>query len=291
MKKLFKNILLFSSVVALFASCEKDENRITYEGATAPVLTPSSTADLVLSKTTATQHAISFAWTNPDYKFTTGISSQDVTYYLEFDTTGAGFTTPGNLSAILITNNLHIDLTDSVLNYALGHVFGDSGLAVDQAHSVEMRIKSTLRGSTVPLYSNVVTVMITPYLDAAVPPPPVYPPNTVGELYLTGSGSTSGWDNAPPLLQKFTRVSEVEYFIIVDLQPGLQIKFLAHHGFWQPQYGLQPGTAGSDSGGSMGFNMGLPGQSDPTEIPTPTIPGTYKITALFIPGKYKFELQ
>ena len=88
-----KNILklLFGALflTGAFFSCKKDENKIFYEGGKAPVLTASSTSAMVLIIANKNNFALKFNWTNPDYQFTTGISSQDVTYTLQFDTTGA----------------------------------------------------------------------------------------------------------------------------------------------------------------------------------------------------------
>lgn len=278
MKNILNKLILSSLMVALFASCKKDETKVTYESGTSPVLSASSTASLVLTKANASQHAITFYWTNPEYHFSTGISSQDVTYYLEMDLAGADFQTPNNLGAIPISKDLSIDLNDSVLNSALAKV-GENGLEVGVSHNLQFRIKSTIKGGDPVLYSNIVGLYVTPYLDVAVPIPPT------GELYLTGSGAQSGWTNSPPATQKFTQVSPVEYSLIVNLTPGLQIKFLSTLGNWQPQYGLATGQPV----GTLGANMG--GGNDPTEIATPDIPGTYKITVLFVPGKYKFEKQ
>ncbi len=274
-------------LVAAFASCKKDGDDVTYEGATKPTLVPSSTQDLVLTKPTAQQHAVTFSWDNPEFQFSSGVNSQDVTYYLQIDQAGANFSSQNDaglpaIGEIVIAKELSIELTDSLLNGAIAAI-GENGLAVDVPHNVEFRIKATVNGHGPFAYSNVVTIRVTPYLDVAVPIPPT------GELYLTGSGAASGWTNHPPVTQKFTQVSLIEYEIVVDLQPNLQLKFLSTLDFWQPQYGLKTATPGSDVGGLMGFNMG--GGSDPTEIPTPSIAGTYKITALFGPGKYKFELQ
>ena len=93
MKHIFK-FMLFSFAAFTLASCEKDENKVEFIGGTAPVLTASSTAPLLLSVVNKDNPAITFYWTNPNYQFNTGISSQDVTYTLQFDTTGSNFTSP-----------------------------------------------------------------------------------------------------------------------------------------------------------------------------------------------------
>ena len=74
------------------------KHKIYYEEGTAPVLTANRTSTIPLSFATQDNEAIKLNWTNPDYKFTTGVSSQNVTYLIEIDTTGANFTNPNRQS-------------------------------------------------------------------------------------------------------------------------------------------------------------------------------------------------
>ena len=269
-----KNVMkiLASTVVAalLLSSCEKDENKVYFEGGTAPVLTPSSTSNLVLTDGNKNNTAIRFDWTNPNYQFNTGLSSQDVTYVLQVDTAGANFKNP-NMQEVAIARELGVTYTVKELNTILTKL----NVLENIPHAIEFRLKSTLINNTVPLYSNVVKINITPYLDVAVPVPPT------GELYITGDGVPSSWTNSPPAEQKATKLSNTEYSITMSFTPGKFYKFLSTQGAWQPQYG---GT--SATGGDIGFNMGLPGQSDPDAIPTPTVAGNYKVTLNFKTGKY-----
>ena len=270
MKNLFK--LLFSSLVlaGLFVSCEKDENKITFEGGTAPVLTASTTNAMVLLGANANNTAITFNWTNPEYRFTTGVSSQNVTYILQVDSTGSNFTNP-DIQEVSIARNLSVSYTVKELNAILTKLV----MLENIPHNIEFRIKSVLGSNAVPLYSNVIKIVITPYLDVAVPIPPT------GELYITGDGTASGWTNNPPVAQKVTKLSNTDYTITTNFTPGFYYKFLSNLGAWQPQYG-----GSSATGGDLGFNMGLPGQSDPDAIPTPALAGQYKVTLNFKTGKY-----
>ena len=264
-------ILTSTIVVALLlSSCEKDENKIYFEGGTAPVLTASSTTALVLKDENKSNTAIRFDWTNPNYQFTTGLSSQDVTYILQVDTTGANFSSP-NMQEVAIVRELGVTYTVKELNAILTRL----AVLENIPHAIEFRLKSTLIGNTVPLYSNVIKINITPYLDVVVPVPPT------GELYITGNGVPSDWTNSPPAAQKATMLSNTEYTITMSFTPGQFYKFLSTLGAWQPQYG---GT--SATGGDIGYNMGLPGQSDPEAIPTPAVAGNYKVTLNFKTGKY-----
>jgi starch-binding outer membrane protein SusE/F len=275
MKNIFKYLFPALTVVIVLASCKKEENQIFFEGGTAPVLTASSTAAMVLTPANAANQAVKFSWTNPNYAFTTGVSSQNVTYVLQVDTTGANFTSPTR-QEISISNDLQLTYTVKELN----QVFAKMNLQENIPHNIEYRIKASLVNGSVPLYSNVIKTTVTPYLDVAVPLPPS------GQLYITGNAMASDWTNNPPVSQRFTKLSNTEFTITVPFTPGKQYKFLSTLNQWQPQYG------GRDAnGGDMGYNMGLPGQSDPDAIPTPDVAGNYKITVNFKTGKYTVVKQ
>ncbi len=269
MKNILKLLFGIIFTTAVILSCKKDENKVYFEGGNNPVLTSSSAASLVLLPVNATQTAITFNWTNPNYKFNTGVSSQNVTYILQIDTTGSDFSNPA-IQEASIANNLSVSFTVKELNTYLTKL----NLLENIVHNVEFRIKSVLVNNSVPLYSNVLKVVITPYLDVAVPIPPT------GELYITGDATGSGWTNSPPVAQKCNKVSNTEYNITMAFSGGGKYyKFLSTLNQWQPQYG-----GNSATGGDFSANMG--GGSDPDAIPTPSVAGNYKITLNFKTGKY-----
>src|SRR5215213_900591 len=113
------SILLFSSLVFSILSCKKEENKIYLESGTPPVLTASVTGPLVLLPANAANSAIRFSWTNPNYRLTTGVSSHDVTYTLQVDTTGAGFKNP-RIQEVSIAKDLSKDFTVKELNALFG---------------------------------------------------------------------------------------------------------------------------------------------------------------------------
>jgi len=114
MKNILKTLLVLVTGAAMLYSCKKDENQVLFQGGTAPVLS-ASTASISLGFITQTDRAVLLNWTNPDYNFNTGISSQDVSYTFEIDTVGANFTNPKK-QQVTIANNLSFDLTQGQLN-------------------------------------------------------------------------------------------------------------------------------------------------------------------------------
>jgi len=278
MKNISKFVFLLFILTTLVWSCSKDENKIYFEGGTAPVLIANKTA-LSLSFATAADDAVTFSWTNPNYQFTTGISSQNVSYVLEIDTTGANFTNP-NKKALAISQDL--SLTISVGNFN-DYLLNQLILVPAKPHNLDLRIKSTLTNSSVPLYSNILKYTVTPYSI----PPKVVPP-TNGTLWIVGSAVASGWSNPLPapydVSQKFTKVSETVYTLTVPLIGGANgYKLIQTQGNWDTQYHALDGTV--VTGGTFELK-----NSDP-QFPAPAASGTYKITIDFQRGVYTVVAQ
>jgi hypothetical protein len=273
MKNISKLAFLSLLLAAIVWSCSKDENKIYFEGGTAPVLT-ANTNSISLSYANAGNEAVTLSWTNPNYQFTTGISSQNVNYVLEIDTTGANFTNP-NKKALAISQELSQSFTIGTFN---DYLLNQLALKPGKPHNLDIRVTSTLINSTVPLYSNVLKYTVTPYAI----PPKVTPPAS-GSLWIVGSAVASGWSNPLPspydVSQKFTKVSETLYEITVPMIGGTNgYKLIQINGDWEQQYH------------ALDFSVFTGGDfekknSDP-QFPGPAASGTYKITIDFQRGKY-----
>lgn len=281
-----KNIvkLIFGSLflAGVFCSCEKDENRIYLEGGTEPVLTASSTAPMVLNINNKDQVAVQFNWTNPDYQFTTGGSSQNVTYVLQFDTAGSNFRNP-NIQERAIPNELSVTLTVKELNTFLSKM----ELKAGTPYNMEIRIKSTLANNSAALYSNVLTINITPYLDFAVEPPGTLAANYLdGTLWIVGDAVASGWSNPLPppydVSQQLTRAGGpadvLHYQGTITFNATGGYKLIQTQGVWSTQYHALDGTA--KLAGDFEKR-----DSDP-QFPSPGA-GNYKVEINFQTGKYK----
>jgi hypothetical protein len=270
LSNLFFFVTLLSVVVLL--SCKKDENRIYLEGGTPPALTSSVTGNtLPLSFTNKDNQAIMLSWTNPAYTFTTGVSSQSVTYQIEIDTTGANFTNP-NKKTISISNNLSQSFTQGEFNdFLLNGLELKAGIS----HAVEIRIKSFLGASSATLLSNVLKFNITPYAI----PPKVEPYST--DVYMVGDATTGGWDNpVPDPAQKMTQISPTLYEITMPLNAGKSYLFLPVNGSWSQKYGFDgANNSNNPDGGDFKREGG--------DIKAPEAGGNYKIELNFQTGKFK----
>ena len=272
MKKISKFLLPVFALSLFLLSCKKDEYKIFYEGGTAPVLSANKTGTIALSFVNKDLEAVKFSWTNPNYLFTTGLSSQDVSYLLEVDTTNSNFTNPSRKS-ITIAKNLSLTMTQGELNdYLLNQLVLKAG----QSHNVEMRVTSSINNK-VPLVSNVLKFVLTPFAI----PPKVTPPAT-NKLYLVGSATPGGWNNPVPVpTQEFTQISPTFYQInSIALSGGNSYLFLPLNGDW----GVKFGAIGGNNSNNVNEDDFRIGGGD---MLAPTVSGNYKIEVDFQRGKFK----
>lgn len=282
MKKFVKVFLHFFLLSAVMVSCKKDEKKVFYEGGTAPVLsavTNSGTSDVTMTFLTQNEHAVTFSWTNPDYKFTTGVSSQDVSYTLEIDTAGASFTNPKKKS-VVISKDLNYSITQSQLN---DFMLNTLQLEKNMSHTLEIRVISSLVNNSAKLISNVIQLTAVPYSI----PPKVNPP-AAGTLYVTGSATPANWmggGDPEVLAQKFTRVSETQFELTVNLTGGGSMLFVPRYGNWgavspdPEKYGFTGSNNGNNVNGDDFKAFG-------GDILVPADNGLYKIVVDFQRGKY-----
>lgn len=286
MKSYINRFSLFAAICFLFA-CEKAENKITYIGGKEPVLTANTNA-VNLQPGLETNQAIRFSWTNPDYSFTTGISSHDVKYKLEIDTLGANFGSARKFETV-IAKELSKTYTVTELNSIMGN---DMRLPLDPRRSFtfQARITSSLGvgSEAVPRTSNIITFSASPF----IPPPKVEPPGTPansyndGALWIVGDASPNGWTNplqaAYKTTHKFTRKSKTLYELVITLPGGGGYKLIQEDGNWDTQYHM---TVGTWAGGQFEKK-----NADPT-FPGPPTAGSYKITVDFQLGEYTVVKQ
>ena len=282
MKTIFAKLLLFGIAVALFASCKKDDAIDTFQGGTAPVLTASVTGNIPLSYATANNTAFTLNWTNPNYMFTSGISSQNVSYLIEIDTTGSNFTNP-NRQMLSVSPDLSITFTQSQFN---DYLLNQLGLAAGVQHNIEIRVTSSINSvKATSLVSNVLKFTATPYAI----PPKVQPP-TSGTLFIVGSAvPVSGWNNpiSPSTqipVQQFTQVSPTLYQITISLIGGGEYKLIGVNGSWNDQWSVKvQDDPTMIYGGDIVYN----GQN----VLAPPENGTYKIVVDFQRGKFSVTKQ
>ena len=275
------NNIFFLLCLTAFVACEKEENKVYFEGGTPPVLTATTTA-VRLEPGEESNLAIKFSWTNPNYNFTTGVSSQDVNYTLEIDTVGGNFSS-GKKFTTIITNELSKTYTVGELNNILGNTMI---LQLDprRTYNLEARVTSSI-GDALKLVSNKITFTVKPF-----PPPPKVATPINDELWIVGGASQGGWNNplATPFItsQKFTRRSRTLYDITINLAANDGYLVLPVMGSWGAKYCFDDGVTRNPDGGDFVLKGG--GGRD---FLSPTPAGTFKITMDFQLGKFTVVRQ
>jgi len=258
-----------------FAACNKEEARDTFNGGTAPVFSASAKDSIGLNFNTETEKAVTLSWSNPNYMFASGVSSQNVTYTLEIDTAGANFAGP-NKKSVSISNDLSITYTQKAFNILIS----DLKVVAGKVAKLEMRVISSLGASSTNLVSNTLAFKVLPY----APPPKVAVPSG-GELFLVGDATNGGWTNPVPVpAQQFTKVSNTLYEITVPLIGGKQYLFIPKNGDWGHKFACSSTASQSPDGGAFGYDF-----SD--NFPGPAASGTYKISVDFQSGTYTVTKQ
>lgn len=273
MKKTLNTFLMILTLAFVFAACEDEHDKVTILGGTPPTLSTSSASDLVLTKPMENYSSLQFQWTNPEYQFSNGVNTQDVYYTLQIDTAGSNFSNP-KVVGIAFTRDVSRSFTVKELNTTL------SGLELKDnvPHNFEFRVKATLANGSEPVYSNVVKIKITTYLDVVYPVP--------DKLFITGDATPKGWmagGDAEVATQKFTKVNSYTFVLEnIQMKASSPFLFVPVYGNWDNKYGFTGAkTANNPTGDSFKPNG--------EDLLSPSTAKAYKITVNFKTGKFSFE--
>jgi hypothetical protein len=276
--KNLKYIFILVSAFLVF-SCDKEETKVTFLKSTPPELVVSSTANLVLNKAQENFSSLQFQWTNPVFEFSNGVNTQNVSYVLQIDQGGKDFGSAKQIG-LGFTNAVSRSFTVRELNNTL------SGLELADfvPQDFEFRIKATLSNNSVPVYSNVVKIKITTYLDVVFPVP--------ANLFITGPAAPAptsngdGWmddGETAVLTQKFTQINSYTFQInSLQINGGKEFLLVPVYGNWANKFGFTgEGAKNNPSGDSF--------KPEGNNFIGPAASRAYKITVNFKTGRYSFE--
>ena len=268
--------------VLLVWSCDKEETKIYYQGGTPPALAATTGADF--NYPNAEETALTLTWTNPEYQFTTGVNSHDVSYNVEIDT-ATDFSNPSK-KVITVSKDLSYSFKVSDLNDIM---LNQLNLQPDATHTLQIRVISSLSNNTVQLVSNVIQFTAFAYSI----PPKVTPPST-GTLYITGSATQASWQcgcgESAPADQTFTQVSPTLYELTTTLTGGGSYLFLPRYGTWNafpPDPEKYGGVGANNTNNVNGDEFKAKGG----DLLAPAESGTYKIVVDFQKGKFTVTKQ
>jgi starch-binding outer membrane protein SusE/F len=175
MRKLINQLFLLGMASLLVVSCKKDETKSVLDVGTAPTLSSNAAAALVLDKPDADKPAVTFNWSEVSYGYKAA-----VTYYIQIDKKGNNFASPVEVNVGNSTSKTFLvgNFNKELLKVVTGGVPSD----------VDFRVKSDIGAGIPPLFSNVISIKVTPYRDIVD-----YP-----SLWV--AGNFQGWD--PPTAPK-----------------------------------------------------------------------------------------
>jgi starch-binding outer membrane protein SusE/F len=272
MKTIFNKFLIAAAaVLVVLTGCKKNLPQATLVSGTAMLNTTAST--LVLDSTgRGTKTALTLSW--PAMSEGAQVA---VTYTLEIDSVNGNFSKP-------VTVNLATSVSMTYSMSALNLLALGLGLVPAAPGQLQVRVAADVNqsngaASTVPtVYSNVVSLTLTPYSTI---PPPLYPvpPN----LYLVGSatpgGTATGWNNPVPVpSQQFTQIDANTFGMVINLIGGQQFLLLPVNGDWSHKYAVAASTS-SPTGGPF-----VPDAAN--NMNGPTTSGLYRIIVDFVKGTY-----
>jgi hypothetical protein len=276
MKKIIQSLIYLSFAIVFFVSCEKDEAKDTFVSGTAPVFAASVKDSIGLNFNTENDNAVTLSWSNPNYQFASGVSSHNVSYSLEIDTAGANFNGKNK-----ITVSISQDLTVTYTQKAFNILISDLKVRTGRVAQLEMRVIASIGSKATSIASNKLVFKVLPYA-----PPPKVPVPTAGTLWVVGNAFASGWSNPLPapfdVSQKFTKVSDTQYELVVDMLSTGNYKLIQEQGVWGTQYKKLAGDANS---GTFEKKDADPG------FDAPAVAGKYKLVFDFQAGTYTVTKQ
>ncbi|MBK6932310.1 MAG: SusE domain-containing protein [Saprospirales bacterium] len=214
-----KNIYLTLIAAALLVgSCGKGGDFTpgpTLNPGDLPVITsPADSSVFVLKEATGNDVFGPFAWTEADFGFRAA-----VTYTLELDVAGNNFAAPVTIGT---SNSLSLSVTNTKVNNIL---FGAKGLPGEEPSDVEVRLACKIHPDVPVVYSQPISLRITPYTVVVV-----YP-------QLQVPGSYQGWNPANNNTVIFSAKSDGRFEGYVYFpDPGAEFKYTDGPS-WDTNYG------------------------------------------------------
>ena len=238
MKNISKSLIALFAVLAFSCNSDDVQDRPTIKGIDAPMLmAPEEGNSYALKIENAANQAERFVWTKANFW-------QDVAvnYEIQLDKFGNEFANPQSLGAVI--GGLQLSVSVETLNTA---VIASGGEA-DIESVYEIRVMASVNDTFEPMYSNVSTISVTPYVFVPVN----------HELFLVGAPQAyyglSEWDNATAISMRYIGDGTTKVFEgYVKVAAGQGFKFIGEQGTWDNGNfgtigGVQDGNLQNDGG-------------------------------------------
>jgi len=262
-----KYFTLMIAAAFLFQACSDDKlDPVLKLNKAQEITNPTSGSSYTLTLAAKDDVFEAITWTAAEFNLN---NVPKTTYTLQMDLAGNSFTAPVNLAT---TTELSYSPTVGEINNRLIL----KGATPDVPVNIELRVVANKDQKLDNIFSNTVTISVTPY-GAAV---------NIKPVYLLGDATLAGWNNQAAL--PFTYVDGGRYEIVTTLTGGLNWKFISSLGAWAPQWGTD-GT-GTPESGPLVYRP-TESDPDPSAIPAPAVTSQYKIvvdTALLTYEVFEF---
>lgn len=238
MKNISKSLIALFAVLAFSCNSDDVQDRPTIKGIDAPMLmAPEEGNSYALKIENAANQAERFVWTKANF-------GQDVAvnYEIQLDKFGNEFANPQSLGAVI--GGLQLSVSVETLNTA---VIASGGEA-DIESVYEIRVMASVNDTFEPMYSNVSTISVTPYVFVPVN----------HELFLVGAPQAyyglSEWDNATAMSMRYIGDGTTKVFEgYLKVAAGQGFKFIGEQGTWDNGNfgtigGIQDGNLQNDGG-------------------------------------------
>lgn len=166
MKTLYK-LLGLCLLPLMMWSCEKDGEKVVATAGTAASL-KASASTLVLTKADQSKDAVTFDWAAADFGY-----SAAQTQVLQMDVKGNNFANPKNVNLLAGATSQKYSVVD------FNALVLTMGIPFQKSTDIEVRVKSSISTALAPVYSNVLSLAVTPF-------------ELVSWIYVPGD--YQGWD-------------------------------------------------------------------------------------------------
>jgi len=155
MKNWLKGILMVGALGILFSACKKDETRAIFQKGPQITLTSNLPNPFVLLQDDAARSAGVLTWTQARFNYQAAVS-----YSIQMCKTGTNFAVPADFVEISGGDNFTFAKSFTVSQFNMELI---KFLTFGRAASIDVRVKASVGDFADPLYSNVITMNVTPY--------------------------------------------------------------------------------------------------------------------------------
>ncbi len=246
---LTKYMALCSLTLLMLPACKKNEAIVTSNGGKAGTLNATTiTPVLDKSKLSDTTSVIKFNFTTPNYGY-----SAAVTNTLQIDAAGDNWKNPA--SATLGTKVYSQSYSTAVFNNMVLKL----NLPAGSASQVMVRVMHTISASVAPIYSNVLTLTVTPF-------------NLTSWVYVPGA--YEGWANPGPQEDSLVSITGNGIYVgIINFTTGNNQFLITPTKGWANKYATT--QSASTSGTSANYTVTYNGSNN---FYAPSAPGQYLVT-------------